>query len=425
MSLALAAPARPQSGGGFDVSRSTIDGGGGRSTGASFVMVSTIGQPAAAGPIHGGVFSLTGGFWPGVSSPTATPTQIAPATPTLGATPTVAPTATTRAVTPTPTRTATATKTTTPTLPVILTPTVTATPGSASVSVRKCRAAIAKSSGAFVRAQIEALKQCRKITLKGKFTGVCRNDAKVSDKFAKARRHLKATIAKACGGKNKICSGTDTGADTDELRTSIGFPAFCPGFEGNCVGAIADHDCGDIASCLECIDEAAVDQAIGLYYDVTPADPKAAKVLNACQQAIGTSAVKFFVAKLTALQSCWEQVNRGKLLGPCPDAAKAQPAIARAASRRDAAIAKACCGKNKSCNVMDGGADADFDPATEIRFRTTCVAVTVPGGASCDGAITDVQSLIGCVDCVTDFKVDCIDAAQVTQSVVPYPVECE
>jgi hypothetical protein len=364
--------------------------------------------------------------WTETPSPTitaVTPTVSATSTLTATATLTATPTLTvTPLVTPTPIFTPTSTFTLTPTVAPV--PTATATPTIEPLSVRKCRAVIAKSSATFVQAKMKALQRCRQNIVKGKFTGVCPDDdQETTDKIGKAVQKLRDGIAKACGGKNKVCGATDTGADADELRTDIGFPAACPGFEGSCTNAIADRDCGDITTCLECMGEAAVDQAIALYYHLTPADPKTEKHLNACQQAIGKSAAKFFVAKSKALQSCWDKVNSGKLPGPCPDAVKAQPAITKAASQKDAAIAKACCGKNKACNVADTGVDADFDPITDVGFPTSCDNVTVPGSASCNGAITDMQSLIHCVDCVTEFKVDCADRGAVP-GLATYPAEC-
>ena len=56
-----------QSGGGYDLTWSTIDGGGVmNSTGGTFTLAGTIGQPdAASNPtLTGGAFELTGGFWP-------------------------------------------------------------------------------------------------------------------------------------------------------------------------------------------------------------------------------------------------------------------------------------------------------------------------------------------------------------------------
>jgi hypothetical protein len=60
--------ARPK-GTGFAVRRHVIAGGGGRSTGAAFAITGTIGQ-ADADPLQpstGGVFAITGGFWPGIA----------------------------------------------------------------------------------------------------------------------------------------------------------------------------------------------------------------------------------------------------------------------------------------------------------------------------------------------------------------------
>ena len=52
-------------GGPFEIPKSTIDGGGGRSTGGSFELTGTIGQPDAGQSLTGGNFRLSGGFWPG------------------------------------------------------------------------------------------------------------------------------------------------------------------------------------------------------------------------------------------------------------------------------------------------------------------------------------------------------------------------
>jgi len=54
--------------GGFDPSWFTIDGGGDMfTTGGSFEVSGTIGQPDAGGPVTGGGFELVGGFWAGVA----------------------------------------------------------------------------------------------------------------------------------------------------------------------------------------------------------------------------------------------------------------------------------------------------------------------------------------------------------------------
>jgi hypothetical protein len=58
MLLAVASRAQP-----FSIDWHTIDGGGGTSTGGVFTVSGTIGQPDADGPMIGGSYSLTGGFW--------------------------------------------------------------------------------------------------------------------------------------------------------------------------------------------------------------------------------------------------------------------------------------------------------------------------------------------------------------------------
>lgn len=57
------------SGGAYSIPWSTIDSGGViNSSGGSFVLSGTIGQPDAGPTMTGGSFSLTGGFWAGVNS---------------------------------------------------------------------------------------------------------------------------------------------------------------------------------------------------------------------------------------------------------------------------------------------------------------------------------------------------------------------
>ena len=58
--LACAGAAYAQS---FSIDWSTVDGGGGTSTGGVYSVSGTIGQPDASGAMTGGGYSLTGGFW--------------------------------------------------------------------------------------------------------------------------------------------------------------------------------------------------------------------------------------------------------------------------------------------------------------------------------------------------------------------------
>ena len=54
----------PALGGQYEISWSTIDGGGGQSSGGPYTLTGTIGQPDAAWS-SGGDYELLGGFWPG------------------------------------------------------------------------------------------------------------------------------------------------------------------------------------------------------------------------------------------------------------------------------------------------------------------------------------------------------------------------
>jgi len=69
--LLLASAVLAQSGGGYDLSWSTVDGGGGMfSSGGVYTLGGTAGQPDA-GLMIGGTYILGGGFWGGgaVSAP--------------------------------------------------------------------------------------------------------------------------------------------------------------------------------------------------------------------------------------------------------------------------------------------------------------------------------------------------------------------
>ena len=56
-----------QSGSGYDLTWNTIDGGGGSSSGGSYTLGGTIGQPDA-GVMNGGSYTLVGGFWSGATA---------------------------------------------------------------------------------------------------------------------------------------------------------------------------------------------------------------------------------------------------------------------------------------------------------------------------------------------------------------------
>jgi hypothetical protein len=53
-----------QSGGGYDLTWNSVDGGGSTSSGGGYTLVGTAGQPDA-GQLEAGTYVLGGGFWKG------------------------------------------------------------------------------------------------------------------------------------------------------------------------------------------------------------------------------------------------------------------------------------------------------------------------------------------------------------------------
>ena len=69
MLVGVASAVYAQTGGGYDLTWSTIDGGGAMfSTGGGYSLGGTIGQPDM-GALSGGGYALNGGFWSGVDAP--------------------------------------------------------------------------------------------------------------------------------------------------------------------------------------------------------------------------------------------------------------------------------------------------------------------------------------------------------------------
>jgi hypothetical protein len=57
-----------QTGGGYDLTWSTVDSGGGSSAGSGYQLAGTVGQPDAGATLSGGGYALAGGFWSGAST---------------------------------------------------------------------------------------------------------------------------------------------------------------------------------------------------------------------------------------------------------------------------------------------------------------------------------------------------------------------
>ena len=259
----------------------------------------------------------------------------------------------------------------------------------------RCERAILKAASKLAQSEMRTLVRCEEGKLKGALPSTLDCTTLTS---AKDETKLRGAIGKACGGADRSCA-TPAG---DDAPTTIGWPSACPDFEGKgCTNAIVT--CDDVATCLLCVNDAAIDQAGTLYYGSrNPSTP--GSDLNRCQAAIGKASAAFFAAKTRALAKCWDARLAGKHVNPCPSPGdgKAAAAIAKAEAKKVSAIAKACGG-------LTPGA---------IGFPANCPAV-----ASCAAPVTDVASLTTCVDCVTEFKVDCTVPLAVP-AVATYPADC-
>jgi hypothetical protein len=282
---------------------------------------------------------------------------------------------------------------------------------SAHADPLKCQRSILKDSGKFAQARIKALQKCEDGRLKGKVLTTCALDQKTQASLQKAEDKMRAAIGKNCGGADKACGGGD-----DETLASISWPGVCPDFEGmGCTNTISD--CGGIADCLECINAKAIDQAVSLYYGSLV--PNQSGDILKCQQAIGKATAAFFASKTKALDKCWDARYNQKHGNACPAPGdgKAVAAIQKAEDKKVASICKACGGDDKICG---GLADAT---RAQIGFVAHCPAVTIPGGSACGGPINNMQDIVDCVDCVTEFKVDCEVPAAIP-GFQAYPGEC-
>lgn len=292
-------------------------------------------------------------------------------------------------------------------------------PACQTVPETRCQRAIARASAAYAQAKLQILTNCEIRKVKGKLAAGtdCHAEPKTAMKLAQAAAGLRTALDKACGGADKTCGADAPG----EAPSSLGFDATCPDLTPvRCDEVLTD--CGNVATCLACVDEAAVDRLVALAFGaLVPTDPKnkAEKRLNKCQRKIGAAAEAFFAAKSDALRRCWNARAKGKHANACPSPGdgKAAGAIAQAAAKLEEAICKACGGEDKTC-----GGDDDFAPAA-IGFATDCDDVRVPDGTRCAAPVETLQDLVTCVECVAEFTADCADAAQVPDFVT-YPSEC-
>jgi hypothetical protein len=300
-----------------------------------------------------------------------------------------------------------------------------------AVSAARCQQTINKELAKFVKTKSTILRVCKEGAVR---KGVpaepvdCPLTAQ-DDKINAAEDRLLAKIAAACGGANGVCNAADAGADADEPLAAIGWDVgTCPDLNGHgCTNAIAD--CNDVGTCVACIGHQAVNRQNELAYDLlTAAEFATGSAVNACQVAIGKATTKYLQAKSKALQSCWAKVvgaKPGFTMPPgCPETdAKTAAAIAKAEQKKIAAICKGCgAGGDRDADGL-----CDLAPAfgaAAIGFEPDCPDVTVPGSpTTCFTTVTTLGDLIACMDCVSDFAVDCAGAIP-APATFAYPPEC-
>ncbi len=286
---------------------------------------------------------------------------------------------------------------------------------SANADVVTCQRAVAKASTQYVQAIAKATDKCENAVVKSG-GGTC-PDAKTTAALDKASVKLASAIAKGCGGSDRTCNSDEVDED---LPAAIGWPAACPGLAlQTCDDPI--HTCADVATCLACLGTTGTDATSGLAYDALALPSTADATLNRCQRALGKANAAYVRGASKAIARCWDARLTGKHADPCvPPAAgdgKYLAAIAKAGAKRTDAIAKACGGTDQAL----GGGD-DLTPAA-IGFAASCPDATVPGGSACAGPVGDLTGLVGCLACVTDAAVACVDRAAVP-ALTPYPPEC-
>ncbi len=291
----------------------------------------------------------------------------------------------------------------------------------AHAELGKCRLGVLKASGAYARLTYAARQRCEEAVVKGK-VAAC-PDATVTAAVAKAAAKLDQLVAKACGGKNKVCDLADTGPDADDAPSTIGFPSRCPDYAGRSCGQTISG-CADVGPCLRCVADRAVDDTADLAWGAFLV-PSPDKAIVKCQRAIGRSSGALFAAISKAQHTCWQAVANGKVAGPCPvpGNAKAAAAIAKATAKQADAVCKACGGRGDRAPAdgrCDGPALVDL---AALGATSDCPAFTVPGGASCGGTIASFDDLARCHRCAATYAATCVDRAGV-QGLVSFPPSC-
>jgi len=354
---------------------------------------------------------------------------------------------------------------------------VLAVASTASADPVKCTRAINKEVNKYIKQVQKNVDKCKNKTItkgeNGGSLGNCTVQAikgQPDDKIEKAASKMKAGIAKACGGSNKTCEVPPGDGDDalGDINWAIGA---CMNLEEG-MGTDCDNPidtCADVGDCLECIVDKGLEQAIdGLLYDqFNPAafhpananDP--AKRYNKCQATIAKEGGKFLVAKQKILSKCWDAKLNGKTgfagADPCPDTDpgtgsgnppaapgdnKTVEKIKKAEQKKVAQICKACGGggdsnKDGVCDQVgaDVGGGVTIALGDVVSLPFVCPSLVVPAndvhplGLACFNPDVDtLQEYVECIDCVLEFKADCLTDAGVGDGNpglgIAYPGEC-
>lgn len=270
--------------------------------------------------------------------------------------------------------------------------------GSAQATPGQCQRTIIREAALYNRKVMQTRQGCDNVNV-GRSEPLldCSEDGDLSFRYLGLEQRFAAQVSKECRNVD---------------FASIGWSE-CPGFEGGqCAGGIANL--ADLVNCVVCLNTVAVDQVAALAYGaLTPSpDPH----LKACQKSIGAAAGPFFENKVKAMARCELRTLSGDIPGPCPEDPKTHQTIEELAAKSTSTI----------CNKCGHGAcgDGDDRSPSEIGFPPACPDVTIPNGVSCrDDSIDSLRELVACVNCVTEFKVDCLDALA-APGVKAYPSEC-
>jgi len=136
---------------------------------------------------------------------------------------------------------------------------------------------------------------------------------------------------------------------------------------------------------------------LGLYAMAGSAIAAEPKVIDKCSAAIIKAGGAFVQAEMKILQKCEDAKLKGK---PC-DQGKVTESIAKARTKLDGSITKACGGKDKNCATED--ADGTQPTLVEIGWPTVCPNFE---GKGCTNAIAHCGDIDDCLACVGEEAVE-------------------